>query len=226
MSRIDQAKPGRRDGGYARIFADPDIGALISRVHATSIRAGTELEHIIQREAEANGTAITDLDKFLQYSGEGVFIADKKKIKKSKRINFPAAEPDYLIFQRTHTTPHCYVLELKDGDTFDTKKASGEISTLTSFSVNVGSTLAYATSIRVCSFNQEDKQAIVEGFKGAVTIDQVWTGREFCALMGFEFDTIVSERLADAQINQTFLAQQLLNIPKMRTIIIELLESS
>ena len=47
MVRIEDSKPGRRDGGYARLFNDADIGALVSRVHATSIRAGTELEHII-----------------------------------------------------------------------------------------------------------------------------------------------------------------------------------
>ncbi len=218
MVRIEESNPGRRDGGYARLFNDPDIGALVSRVHATSIRAGTELEHIIRRESVVNGTAISDLDKFLDNGSEGVFLADKSAIKASTRIQFPSAEPDYLVFVRDGSKRECYVVELKDGDQFDTKKSSGEVSNLSAFSTNVGSTLPYATSIRVCSFNQEDKQAIVVGFKQAIGESMVWTGREFCSLLGFDYDAIISERKADADDNRRFLVQQLLRIPALRSI--------
>ena len=75
MVRIVAGKSGRRDGGYARIFDDADLGALISRIHATSIRAGNELEHIIERESRENKTFIPDLDLFLANGVDGVFIA-------------------------------------------------------------------------------------------------------------------------------------------------------
>lgn len=223
MVRIDQSKPGRRDGGYARMFNDPDIGAIISRVHATSIRAGTELEHIIQREAAANGTAITDLDRFLSNGVDGVFIAGKMVIKNSARIKFSGAEPDYLVFVREGIERRCFVVELKDGDQFDTKKSGGEVTNLTTFSTNVGSTLPYATEIRICSFNQDDKQAIVAGFKRTITENQVWTGREFCDLLGFDYGAIVEERKTDAQDNQRFLVGELLRIPAIRNIAKELI---
>lgn len=48
-------------------------------------------------------------------------------------------------------------MELKDGDTFDTKKAGGEVNTLNEFARSVGSTLTYSTEIKICSFNQTDK---------------------------------------------------------------------
>lgn len=224
MVRISESNPGRRDGSYARLFDHPDIGALVSQVHATSIRAGTELEHIIRRESEANGTAIRDLDEFLSNGGHGVFLAGKPAIKASTRINFPSAEPDYLVFIIDASRRECHVLELKDGDQFDTKKSSGEVNNLLAFSTNVGSGIPYATSIKVCSFNQNDKQAIVVGFKQTVDASMVWTGREFCALLGFDYDAIVAERTADAADNRRFLIQQLLSIPALRDIALGELE--
>ena len=218
MVRIEESNPGRRDGGYARLFNDPDIGALVSRVHATSIRAGTELEHIIRRESLTNGTAINDLDEFLENGSDGVFLADKSAIKASTRIQFPSAEPDYLVFVREGAKRECYVLELKDGDQFDTKKSTGEVNNLSSFSTNVGSTIPYSTAIRICSFNQDDRQAIVAGFKQMVDESMVWTGREFCALLGFDYAAILDERTTDANDNRRFLVQQLLQIPELRSI--------
>ena len=219
MVRIDEGKPGRRDGGYARMFDDADIGALISRIHATSIRAGNELEHIVEREARANQTRIPDLDRFLANGVDGVFIADKRTIKAARRINFPGAEPDYLIFVRQGTRRLCYVVELKDGDQFDTKKSSGEVDSLTRFSTTVGSTLPYETAIRICSFNQGDKEAIVTGFKRTIDESLVWTGREFCELLSFDYDAILEERRADAAANRRFLVQQLFDMPAVRDIL-------
>lgn len=223
MVRIGDSKPGRRDGGYARVFDSPDIGSVISRIHATNIRAGTELEHIIRRESVANGNAILDLDKFLENGTDGIFIADKRVVKASSRIQFPGAEPDYLIFERRGVLRRCYVLELKDGDTFDTKKSSGEVDSLSQFTHSVGSTLSYATEIKICSFNQTSKHAIVTGFKHAVTEEQVWTGREFCELMGIDYDAIVNERREDADANRRFFVEQLLKIEEIRQIAEEIM---
>ena len=224
MVRIEESNPDRRDGGYARLFNDPDIGALVSQVHATSIRAGTELEHIIRRESLTNGTAISDLDEFLENGSHGVFLADKSAIKASTRIQFPSAEPDYLVFVREGAKRECYVLELKDGDQFDTKKSTGEVSNLSAFSTNVGSTIPYSTAIRICSFNQDDRQAIVAGFKQMVDESMVWTGREFCALLGFDYAAILEERTTDANDNRRFLVQQLLRIPELRSIAASVLQ--
>ena len=225
MVKMSETKPGRRDGNYARIFDNADIGSVLSRVHATTIRAGTELERIIRRESHANENAILDLDTFLDNGVDGIFIADKRVVKASSKIRFTGAEPDYLIFERQGALRRCYVMELKDGDTFDTKKSSGEVSTLTAFTQSVGSTLSYSTEIRICSFNQTDKQAIVTGFKQAVTEEQVWTGREFCELMGFDYDAIILERTSDSETNRRFLVEQLLNIEEIRQITEEILDA-
>ncbi len=223
MVRMSESKHGRRDGGYARLFDNSDIGSVISRVHATSIRAGTELEKIIRRESIANENAILDLDIFLANGTDGIFIADKKVVKSSSLIQFPSAEPDYLVFEKKGIVRRCFVMELKDGDTFDTKKSSGEVNALRDFTQSVGSTLTYSAEIRICSFNQDDKHAIVSGFKQTVTEEQVWTGREFCELMGFDYDAIVKERRADAEANRRFFVEQLLDIEEIRQIAEEIM---
>ena len=223
MVRISDTKPGRRDGGYTRVFNNPDIGSVVSRIQGTTIRAGTELEQIIHRESESNETAIEDLDKFLANGEDGIFIAGKSSIKASTKIYFEGAEPDYLIFEKKGVSRRCFVMELKDGDTFDTKKSGGEVSTLRAFTQSVGSTLTYSTEIRICSFNQSDKRAIVQGFKRTVDESLVWTGREFCELMGFDYDAIVSERRADAEANRRFFIEQLLEIDAVREIAKEVL---
>lgn len=226
MVKIRDSNPGRKDGGYARIFDDPNIGALISELQSTSIRAGNDLEEIVQREAQSHGIAIDDLDAFLSNGNDGVYIASKYVIRASKSIQSPSAEPDFLIFQREGVVRRCFVVELKDGDTFDTKKSSGEVSSLNKFAQSVGSTLPYSTAIKVCSFNQSDKDAIVIGLKNEVAINQVWTGREFCELLGFNFDSIVEERKQDAEENKRFFIQRLLDIPEAKRIVGQVLDSN
>ena len=223
IAKIRDKYPGRRDGGYTRLFDDANLGSLMSSVQSAINRTGNELEHIIKRESVANESAITDLAKFLANGGDGVFLADKSVVKKfinaSEQIQFQSTEPDYLVFVRDGSKRECYVLELKDGDQFDTKKASGEVEALKTFSTHVGSTLPYSTTIRVCSFNQDNRQAIVTGFKKTVDESEVWTGREFCELLGFDYDAIVNGRKADAEDNKRFFVEQLLLIPDLRQII-------
>jgi hypothetical protein len=55
MAKISETK-GRSDAksGYARLFGSQQLGQLVSRVHATVIRTGNELEHIIESETPAH----------------------------------------------------------------------------------------------------------------------------------------------------------------------------
>ena len=65
MAKISETK-GRSDAnsGYARLFGNQQLGQLISRVHATVIRTGNELEHIIETETPAH--LKTTLDTILE----------------------------------------------------------------------------------------------------------------------------------------------------------------
>lgn len=74
---------GRRDGNsaYARVFNNSDLGDLISKIQATVISNGNELEKIILSQTNT----IDDLNIFIEKAeiGEienGVFVCPKIKL--------------------------------------------------------------------------------------------------------------------------------------------------
>ena len=124
MARIERREPKETSGGYERLFGDPGLGLLMSKVQGTVISSGSELERMIV----ARVRKIDDLDVFLrdETMPDGVFIAPKKQVKNCRSLDFPEGEPDFLIFKRRDGQQLCHVVELKDGHVFDTKKASAE----------------------------------------------------------------------------------------------------
>jgi hypothetical protein len=122
MALIEKAK-GRLEtqspSGYTRLFGIAALGNLMSRVQGAVIASGTELENLIW----ARVNRIDDLDAFLlstMHSTEDrIYVARKDQIKRSKTIH-SKYEPDFLAFNPS--TRHCYIIEVKDGDQFDTKK--------------------------------------------------------------------------------------------------------
>ena len=218
MARIADCKPGRQNSAYTSLFDNSEIGSMLSQIHAASISAGADLQKILQRHAKANGKLIGDLDAFLRSPNQGAFIADKRAIKKSQTAR-AATQPDYLVFHIREKERRCYVVELKDGDVFDTKKADGEIDSLNTFIESVRGNLFCVPEIRICSFNQTDKAAIVAGFKRRVDTSQVWTGAELCDLIGVSYQAILNERRDDAAENRRWLVDSILKIPQLREII-------
>ena len=109
MALIEKSKIKETSGGYTRLFGIEALGQLISRIQSTVISSGTELERMISSRVEQ----IDDLDKFLQQEimPDGVLIATKKQIKKCNSLDFPDAEPDFLIFKRRDKQQNCYVVE-------------------------------------------------------------------------------------------------------------------
>jgi hypothetical protein len=179
-----KAAPGREAGGYERLFGDAKLGRLLSRVQSAVIRAGAELEQVIIELANT----IDDADAFLDADilQEGVFAVSKKVLKKSKRLNYAGVEPDFVVFKREGKTQHCYLIELKDGDTFDTKKAAGEKESMQRFLTAIAPHIQFTMSIHFCCFHRLTKQEIVQGFKRKITINEAMTGPEFCDLLGVD----------------------------------------
>ena len=80
MALIEKAK-GRREGrppnGYTRLFGIPELGDLMSRIQATVIAAGNELENLIWGRV----TKIDDLaslTKTLNSGEDEIYVARKK----------------------------------------------------------------------------------------------------------------------------------------------------
>lgn len=192
-------KFGQIDGAYTRLFGDAQLGGLISSVQSAVISSGNELEKLIIERAPI----IPDFDRFLQQDiyPEGVFVATKAAIKKCITVNTVSAEPDFVVFERRVGRQHCYVIELKDGDVFDTKKAAGERESLHRFVNVIAPLVRFTITVHFCSFNQENRQAIVDGFKRRITHEEAMTGREFCNLLGMDYSEIVQLRQQNQGIN-------------------------
>lgn len=215
MARIRHAK-GRADGnsGYVRLLGDVQLGQLISRLHSTVISAGRELEKIIQDSVKP----IDDLDQFLEVEimRDGVFLAHKSDLKRSQILQTSGAEPDFVIFKRRNNEQRCHVIELKDGDAFDTKKSAGERNSMHSFVEKNAQHLQFKVDVHVVAFNQDSRRAIYDGFKRKIPLRECMTGREFCELLEIDYDEIVEQRQRDAQENFEYFMAELLRIDVVR----------
>jgi hypothetical protein len=209
-----KAAPGREAGGYERLFGDAKLGRLLSRVQSAVIRAGAELEQVIIELANT----IDDADAFLDADilQEGVFAVPKKVLKKSKRLNYAGVEPDFVVFKREGKTQHCYLIELKDGDTFDTKKAAGEKESMQRFLTAIAPHIQFTMSIHFCCFHRLTKQEIVQGFKRKITINEAMTGPEFCELLGVDYNAVLTKRKEHQEENLKYFVEQLLEIDAVR----------
>lgn len=165
--KIQDMQPRTTSGGYERVFNNQKLGDLITKIQATVISNGTELERMVLSQSNV----IDDVDAFLDdvtygRQPEGVFVAPKKCVKKSWRT-IPNIEPDILIFI-VEKNRICKIVELKDGYMFDTKKVKGEKENLETFAEKFGSKIPFVTEWYICCFNESDKTVIKEGLKKRV----------------------------------------------------------
>ena len=222
---IKNTKAGRKDGAYTRLLGNEQLGALISRVHAAFISSGHELESLILEKSNLFLVQTVEEMESVLLNGEKfdkkTYLIPKKIVKKSKFKS--KHEPDYLILKKETKT--LYITELKDGDAFDTKKSAGEVESLRKFQNDISENIPYKTLILVCSFNQTDKEKIIQGFKNKIKPDEAFTGKEFCELIGIDYQAIIDKRKEkDQKENIKFFCEELLKIEECRKIISEILQ--
>lgn len=215
MAKICNAKVSTSSGGYNRVFNNDQMGRLMAKVQSTVISNGNELEKIILSKTQN----ITDLDIYIEKVtiGEiknGTYVCTKRILRKST-YKLDGNEPDLLIFivQQRRV---CKIIELKDGDSFDTKKALGEQEHLERFNLHIGAKIPFVSDYYVCCFNQTSKEKIVEGFKNAFSIEHVMTGKELCEILGISYEEILEERKKDAKANIEYFYQELMDIPAIK----------
>lgn len=223
--KIRKAK-GRKDGcsGYTRVLGNEELGKLISKVQSTVISNGTELERIIVSKSKE----IKNLEEFIdnvtyENQEDGVYLCQKKILKKSTKYNIAGIEPDLLIFivERCRI---CKVIELKDGDNFDTKKSQGEKEHLEQFATTFGAKIPFVTQYYICSFNQLDKKHIKEGFKNKFELEHIMTGKELCDLLNINYNDIIEKRKIDMEDNINYFIDELIKITEVKDMIVKKLK--
>ena len=216
--KIDEGA-GSSDGNYSTIFDSTELGLVFSQVHAAMITAGTELEKIVVNECEKTCTVLDNLDDFLdaRKNEKGVFMATKKVVKGSERLVVDANEPDFIIFVN-NDVKHCYIIELKWGNNFDTKKAAGEIRSLRKYQAHISSNIEYITSAHICSFMVDSEAEIQKGLKKKVELHEVMTGEKFCDLVGIQRSDVVDKMRGDGVFNREYIAKKLMEAEGMEEI--------
>jgi len=116
------------------------------------------------------------------------------------------------------------IIEVKDGDTFDTKKASGELDSLQATARDLARQTGFKAQIYFCSFNQGDKAAIVLGAKGRFSTEQVMTGRELCDILRIDFESFVAARKREQAANLEYFLRDLVSVPEIASRLRELLK--
>ncbi len=214
MARIEDSK-GRDDdnSGYTRLLGLPELGQLLSRIHATVIRNGNELESVLAQRCPHRSTGLADL-----LHGALRLLEQPVEVFFGEALHVGPADhqitADVVIL--SHGERRVRVIEIKEGDLFDTKKADGELGSLRPLATLLGQRLGYRPSFHLCCFNQEDKSISVRGLKGRFDEDQVMTGRELCTLLGVDYDAVRREREDDIRANFEYLTDELAKIPEIR----------
>jgi hypothetical protein len=222
MVKIQDSKPKQSTGNYERLFANKQLGDLITKIQSAVISGGTELERIILAKLKEQGCLIEDLDNFIntyQYKMHGLFVITKKAFKQSKLLDFPSQEPDLVVINNTELNSQLNIIELKDGYIFDTKKTDGEQNSMQEFENFIAKKLPFTTQIFVCAFNCNDKNKIYTGFKGRFTINQILTGEEFCNMLNIDYQSILQHRDADAEANLQYFVMELMKIKEVADIV-------
>ncbi len=217
MAKIRKSNPKQQSGGYERLIGDKNMAAIFTKAQSTVISDGTELERIISTKSNA----IFNLDVFINECDKGTISNGTylctKKIVKASNYKLARHEPDFIAFTVNGAKNFCYVVELKDGDTFDTKKSLAEKEMLQLFVNHLAPKIPFRTKFYICCFNQLDKEKIVTGFKNVFIIDEVMTGKEFCDILGIDYGAIVKMRRDDAVDNFKYVVEKMFEIKKVRS---------
>jgi len=224
--KIKDMSPKSTSGGYERVFNDAKMGQLITKVQATVISNGSELERIILNKCNV----LSDVDFFIDAvtNGEqesGIYVAPKKILKKSSRTkDLQNIEPDITIFI-IKKARECKIIELKEGFMFDTKKVKAEQQNLEKFATIFGSRIPFVTDWYICCFNQNNKAIIKLGLKNEFEEEHILTGQEFCNILGLDYNEIIENRNKDSKENLEYFVSEMLNNPCVRETICRLLNN-
>ena len=206
MALISNARGRGEDetpSGYERLFGNRQLGMLMSKVQSAVISTGNELEGILANEIKDT---------------KGISI---QKINKENRV-FKGIKDghDIIIDCVVEKDGKFMLIEIKDGDTFDTKKVAGEVASLIIAKAHLiehNKLKDSDVSIHYCSFNATNHEQVERGAKGLLPKGSAMTGKEFCNLVGLDFDKIVQDRKKDQQENLNYFIAELKKIPEIHS---------
>lgn len=207
--KIRQVKPKKSNSNYRLLFDSVKLGNLITKIHSATIRLGNNLEKSIRSFLKTHSNLTTDLDI------KNWFFLDHNVLFKNKIIT---KKPDFIIVN--HPKQIYYIIEVKLGSMFDTKKSDGEVNSLFQIEKSLKkyflkNNLNYKSKIYFCSFFASNKTQIVNGLKKRLNSDNVLTGQELCRLISINFNEVIEKMGLGSETtydNLVYLIEELFNI--------------
>ena len=221
------------DSGYYYTLGDKYLAKVVQSVHACTISNGSELQRKIKEYTPKNIKVLQKKQKLTKkgtpystpkyISGTEPTINDVLTAVKNKEDTFI---PELIIDRHEievvggKLDKKCihldgvwiiagqtYITEVKEGSAFDTKKSSAEASSLNKVQKvfnNYGITNAQPLMV-LWRLSNVDEASV----KSSLAKSYLITGREFCNLVGLDFDLINKSREKDRELNRKFVKEAL-----------------
>jgi len=221
------------DSGYYYTLGDKYLAKLVQSVHACTISNGSELQRKIKEFTPQDIQILQKKQKLTKkgqpysnpkyISGTEPTIKDIASAVKNKEDTFiPELIVDkdeieavgleldkrYIHLDGVWTIGgKVYITEIKEGSAFDTKKSSAEASSLSKVQKvfnNHGMTNAQPLMVLWRLSNISEASV-----KSDLAKSYIITGRDFCNLVGLNFDQINKSREKDRELNRKFVKEAL-----------------
>ncbi len=210
-----------RDSGYYRLFESQKtdsgydevaqrLARIVSKIHSASICNGNKLEEYIgNSEYNKNNPINNHVVTSLQSIEKGHYLNIRFEKDLWDDTKTQSTEIDYML----HDGERICLFEIKDGDTFDTKKSREEIKSLRDVSILLkGHTPNLPVHCYIVLWNIKDLRK--NGFKATLDDDiSLINGRMMCDIIGnVDYDKIIHSRKDIGDKNLGFCINELREI--------------
>jgi len=204
MAQIKDANP-KTPSAYLRVTDNPFLAEILQKSHSTMIRNGNELEDLIAENSNLNVSKNISISSFDPSDYEDQTLIHKFKIENQTSIK--NTHVDFLLINPKNKS--MILIEMKDGDNFDTKKATGEIDKLENCQRHFNKTYSeWETKASIVLWNNEDiTQASFKDFRAK---NYIINGRTIQNTLGVKWDNIELKRKQDRFFNTKWLIRNIL----------------
>ena len=204
---IADRKPATKTetSGYFRLLQHKPLALLMQKIQSCVIANGNELEEKIYNHSFAATKFRNEKLHEFDLGGTSDAFVIQMKVPTPNDPKKKNIAVDCMIIQEDKI----YVIEVKDGCNFDTKKSSGEVESLEKACTIVSSLDPRQRQCipKIVFWNAKDLSEV--SFKSKDAHDMLMLGSEFSSKFGIDFDQINAERGADAAKNLVYIKQQI-----------------
>lgn len=232
MALMSESKKGKKNGMSTQVMGSAELGQLLGQVHGCGISWGNELQrkYIPEEVATTGNVYILDQEgcrKFFNgdFMESGMYIMtdqDFKGLIKEGTLKPPyCGIPDFTLLEVLPSHRRVlYTVELKANAGHDFTASKGikdNLEIITDYFHKLGYNNMEA---KICGFYGANKAELREGFKNKIELNQIWTGLDFCNILGINYAAVANRpiKAGHQDVNLEYFCNQLREIqdPRIR----------